>query len=101
MSKLNYLQYYFLCLESGEMYSQGLCNLRPEACPDFHELIKPDAPYWGFWGYDGRQLKDNKVGVQDRDTNEILPINRNELMYKFTPLRQNIILLLAAINGEL
>ena len=61
--------------------------------PDISEMIELrnndiSCPFWGY----GKPYKRNKSG-------EIT--NINEIDYKFTPLRETIVLLILAIHGEL
>jgi len=48
----------------------------------------------GYWGYDGRNL----LPMFEFNTSKE---EADEIRYKFTPLRQNLILFLAAMNNEL
>lgn len=75
-------------LVSGKGYNGGLCAIFGK--DKQFKLLKPltedeleTRPIWGYWGCDGYSL-----GVF-------------ELSVEFTPLRQNIVLLMAALNGEL
>jgi hypothetical protein len=81
MSK--HLDFYYKCLEEGKMPESGLC-----LCENYidHDLLfnvfKPyQAPYLSYWA----------AGYKNSDDYE----------YQFTPLRQNIVLLMACLNGEL
>lgn len=87
--KGKYLKFYEECMENGKIPESGLCK-----CLDGVDLFRPygseitelfttenSFPYWGSglpWFADS-----------------------SSLWYGFTPLRQNIVLFLAAINGEL
>jgi len=85
-----YLKFHFDCLESGVLPSDGLCNsllgnsiqLFEPTDLDFKRLFKEGLPvaYWGCGCRYGSLY---------------------ERAYKYTPLRQTIVLFLAAMNGEL
>jgi len=88
-----YLKLYKQWMTSGEMTSGGLCDIFG-VYDELFNLVKPDEydkqqleledlPRW-LWGY-GLP----KTGYL------------NDQFYTFTPLRQNIVLLMAAMNGEL
>lgn len=62
----------------------GLCGTVLYNSPLFH-LFEVGRDYGAYWAYDGDINEDD-----DRD-----------IEYKFTPTRQNIVLLLAAMNNEL
>lgn len=89
---MKYLQYYNRWMRTGRIDSDnGMCYspVRSEAL----ELFKPtyeDLPnlevVHGFWAYDGEPISTGS------------PDDRATL---FTPLRQNIVLFLAAMNNEL
>ena len=81
-----YLPLYRKWLKSG-LQTEGLCGFF-YGDPLF-ELINPEHGYDFFWGYDG--MVDNHTHVHDEQ----------DLFYGFTPIRQNVVLLMAAMNGEL
>jgi hypothetical protein len=89
--KTKYLDFYKECMEDGVVPGcNGLCN-SPIGCDPLFSLVSPsyedidcDADLeYGYWGYDG-----SKGNQDDRDR-------------EFSPLRQNIVLLMAALNDEL
>lgn len=87
-----YLPLYEKWMETGRIPNNGLCNsigsrklsvFRPsrkysEARGYFHD-------YW-YWGYDGKANYNLRLDYK---------------WHKFTPLRQTIVLLMAAMAGEL
>ena len=77
-----YLKFYKECLRYGFMPNPGLCyTFRYD--PLF-QLIDPErGEMISYWGHDG-----------DDDSEHII-------RFEFTPLRQNIVLLMAAMNNEL
>jgi hypothetical protein len=83
-----HLEFYKKCCKDGQMEMDGLCSHfffdEDLDCHTF-ELLKPIDGV-GYWGFSGR----NGLYNNDRDR-----------WYEFTPLRQNIILFIAAINEEL
>lgn len=93
---MKYLPLYYKCMETGELPIDGLCNyliveggdiqLMYPTCEDFDNLRFEGKPttYWA--SYEGYE--------DDRKT-------RGIRMYGFTPLRQTIVLFLAAMNNEL
>lgn len=80
-----YLKFHFECLKNGGMPKDGLCNnnlddiqIFKPTNSDLEELMNEGLPviYWG--------AGENPYSL-----------------FKYTPLRQNIVLLMAAMNGEL
>jgi hypothetical protein len=78
-----HLQFYMDCMKKGEMPKAGLCasSWNDYICEESLMLFKPD--YAGMFSY----WASEKSGYDD--------------CYKFTKLRQTIVLLMAAINNEL
>lgn len=84
-----YLAFYKRCIERGALPSAGLCGTRISNTPlfdqitpsasDINKLRKANLPS-SFWGMETFSV----TGLRD-----------------FTPLRQNLVLLLAAMNNEL
>lgn len=95
-----FLKFYEKSMKTGQMYDNygigGMCGafLGVEKRNDrsILDLLSPGLDE-GYWGYDGRRLYEEDC--------KKLGITRDDLLYKFTPLRQTIILFCAAINGEL
>lgn len=87
-----YLDFHNQCVSIGEIPNSGLCaNFGGES---FFELLCPgdlldEASYWGFDGND-RHIGNDYGGDMFHDVFRL-----------YTPLRQNIVLLMAAINNEL
>jgi hypothetical protein len=80
-----YLDLYKQCIETGEMPDAGLC-----VCVGRRALKKIGAPVdvcW-YWGYSDTFMESMFADATIRAR-------------AFTPIRQNIVLLLAAINNEL
>lgn len=98
MKKKKYLPLYKTWVKAGELPEDGLCNcfglclsedeyeLDPEH--ELFPLMYPEEtsnPPSGYWG----------CGPEEQ------MIDGNNWNKEFTPLRQNIVLLMAAMNGEL
>lgn len=91
--KTPYLDFYKECLKSKQLPTQGLCfslldaELDLFAPPGWYnrEIGYNEYDEW-YWGYNG----DKQSGESD-----------NERRFAFTPLRQTIVLFLAAMNNEL
>lgn len=84
---MNYLPLYYKWLEKGEMHSPGLCASLGSQSILFIELF--DDEVWGYWGYCGFSIRgDDKACTR-------------KVKFKFTELRQNILLFMAAMNNEL
>ena len=85
-----YLEFYHKCMKTGRLPKTGLCY-----CFDHNEDIKLFYPPSdnGFWGYDGRNIP----GLYFKE----FGVSPYDLRFAFTPLRQNIVLFLAAMNNEL
>lgn len=86
MKKKKYLPLYYKWAKSGEISSNGLCNCFGEKDALF-DLLKPESHQYMYWGNDG--VAAFQV-TSDRDWTR-----------GFNALRQNIVLLLAAMNNEL
>jgi hypothetical protein len=71
------------------MPKDGLCKCLPNSkrLKLFDPGKNSDGCNW-YWGYDG-----NYWGAPDA--------RRDLVMYEYTPLRENIVLLMAAMNNEL
>ena len=93
---MRYLPLYYEWMKKGLLPSHGLCHSLDEFRhpTKFFWLLTPDeefsddtAMYWGFIGekYTEKYYKSDDV----------------DKLFKFTPLRQNIVLFMAAMNGEL
>lgn len=87
-----HLRFYEFCMEIGELPAYGLCVCAKRGYIDnliWEEYMIPlgnaSLIDFTYWGYDGKFF------------------NRGNYTYatKFTPLRQTIVLLMAAIKGEL
>lgn len=88
---MKYLPLYYKWIESGKLPSPGLCACFGKI--DLFQLMYPSAHTWDdfyYWGYDGSEPSLNaSFEVADKRA------------FTFTELRQNIVLLLAAMNNEL
>lgn len=94
---MKYLELYKKWAETGKIEDNpnregwgegGLCNT--EARNDIKEWFEPEGEISttnAYWGHSGEDVK--------------LSLRTHTLAYEFTPLRQNMILLLAAKNNEL
>ena len=89
MKNTPYLDFYYHCMKTGLMPTWGLCN-KFKHCELF-KLIDPEVghniTYWGF------ELPWPKKAAN--------PNYMDEVRFSFTPLRQTIVLFLAAMNNEL
>ena len=85
---MKYLDFYYECLETGYLPGSGLCHT-DVASTDLFQLIKPtDEDIDKLYG-EGKPVVWWGMGDFEHST------------YEFSPLRQNLILLMAALNGEL
>jgi hypothetical protein len=81
-NKTKYLSFYKKYAKIGTLPSDGLCTCF-DSYRDIRELFKPDnVNSWTYWASEEDGYSNNRY-------------------YDFNPLRQNIVLLLAAINNEL
>jgi hypothetical protein len=92
--KTMYLDFYKECLKTRRLPRSGLC-----VClgGDFKSVFMPDEahPTYGHlwhWAYNGEMY-------EDWDCLSISTQTRIE--YNFSPLRQNMVLFMAAVNNEL
>jgi len=83
---MKYLKFYNLWAESKVMPFGGLCNNFVDS--DINLFRPKNASYWKFWAFNSKEstLSDSYMFRKK---------------YEFTPTRQNIVLLMAAMNGEL
>jgi hypothetical protein len=96
MRKKKYLDFYKKCMETGSMPKSSLNGMNNGLCGNFGEkvmeIFEPtiencreyNVVSWGYW-------------AADRKVDE----NPDYWCTGFGPTRQNIVLLLAAMNGEL
>lgn len=91
---MKYLKFYKKCMETGELPSEGLCSCLPEEAIDLiapsgeeEDTLHTEGKPWLYWGY-------GKTWKTAGRTSDLVPRT-------FTPLRQTLVLLLAAINNEL
>ncbi len=91
--KKKYLEFYEKCMVTGELPNRkGLCNefgyrygSDEKENPDLNVFYPPAGEYTTYWGF-GLDLIGN---------------NTHKESIAFTPLRQTIVLFMAAMNGEL
>ena len=92
---MKYLNFYNECIINRGLPFSGLCScLNAKAERELNHLFKPNSRDWdgSYWAYDGKDRNFlNNYG--DR--------SKRSVLFKFTPLRQNIVLFLAAMNNEL
>jgi hypothetical protein len=99
-----YLAFYEQCMEAGRIPKEGFDSIWGGMCAislfktDEFKLFIPQTfdelgpyqannkPHGGYWGYDGYET--NEADMYQR-------------AFTFSPLRQNIVLFLAAMNNEL
>jgi hypothetical protein len=86
---MSYLEFYYKYAEPGILPKHGLCSCFGEQAMI---LFNPDdfMP-WDYWAYSGAR------GSLTTD----LIVLRDKIGLTFCPLRQNIVLLMAAMSGEL
>lgn len=91
--KKKYLLLYYKWMEAGRLPKMGLCNCFPNSNRSF-KLLTPtendkvaDNVYWAY----GRKVTRHVYSTRFPEATK----------FKFTPLRQNIVLLMAALNDEL
>lgn len=89
---MKYLPLYYKWMEKGRLPYDGLCH----SITDHKYLDLFDDGRGGYWAY-YTEYYDHPIYTQDiKDA-----VLRRELCYAFNPLRQNIVLFLAAMNNEL
>lgn len=88
---MKYLKFYKKCVKTGKIPKNGLCECLPQKSIDLISpssedlvILEEEELLTGYWGSGLRYYN--------------LP---HDKAYKFTPLRQTLVLLLAAINNEL
>lgn len=89
--KKKYLPLYYEWMNTG-LPSNGLCESLENSCDLDYFDNGQGINYWGYWADKG------DVRIYSGDVNHE---ERMNMLRQFTPLRQNIVLLLAAMNGEL
>jgi hypothetical protein len=89
--KTKYLPLFYEWAETGVLPSGGLCFSLPEHDDLFMLFYPGKAKHNAYWGYDGK----------NRIVWEIVCDFDERVARQFTPLRQNIVLFLAAMNNEL
>lgn len=85
---MKYLPLYYRWMKTGRLPKDGLCRCFPD--DSFLNLITPGPEIRSvmYWGYRGEDISDDYFYALNR-------------LYEFSPLRQNIVLLMAAMAGEL
>lgn len=87
-----YLKFHFECMETGRMKITGLCKAFRN--DEFFKLIDPDnGDNNSYWGFDGERNPDEMEIATEVECD-----NRR---YKYTELRQTVVLFMAAMNNEL
>ena len=84
MKKKYYLEFYYKYAKSGRIPYDGLCSCFTGGEMYIFEPTEDDCNFFAFWGNGGIYERANTSWMRD-----------------FTPLRQNIVLFLAAMHGEL
>lgn len=97
MKTKSYLSFYYESLLNGTMQSGGLCHNLSAGISLFRpgKLSKHKDSYWGFDG------EPNSFGDFPAYFNGYNGLNSSDVRFSFSPLRQNIVLFLAAMNNEL
>lgn len=101
MKKKKYLPLYYKWLSDRLLPDHGVCDslkfeLGEESKLDFMFYFRPLMTYNGLWGYDGY----NYIGTS-LFCDEYPGLTYEQVAYEFNGLRQNMILLMAAMNNEL
>lgn len=94
MKKEKYLDFYMKCMEDGKMPNGGLCGSIGEGVIRRFKPLEKRPGYgdnW-YWGFTGESYTWSFF---------LSHSEKNEIVYSFSPLRQNIVLFLAAMNNEL
>lgn len=92
---MKYLDKYYAWSKTGRLPNNGLCNSFPKhnyEIPYDLKIMLPDEPNLTYWGHE--------IVAENPET-YITDHNEDKIHYEFTPLRQNIVLFLAAMNNEL
>lgn len=100
MSK--HLDFYFDCMNSGILPTTGLCHCAEKSQyidAELFELFKPTEGDYEALCKEGVVLRDCGEGYWAAGAK--MDDIRSNRAYGFTPLRQTIILFMAAINNEL
>ena len=92
MKKKKYLEFYERTIKTGKLPKNGLCFCFID--DDYLKLFSP-GKMGGYWGY-YMEFYDHVVLTQDVDK-EL----SDRLCNEFNPLRQTIVLFMAAMNNEL
>ncbi len=88
---MSYLEFYKKCLKTGKIPGAGLCGCKEIDRRLLGGLFKMDGFKFGIGMYWGSGY----------DAETYMSVGCYEVWHNFTPLRQNIILLLSAYSGEL
>jgi hypothetical protein len=83
-----YLNFYNQCMVSGRLTGPGLCRCLDELDVAIFQPGETDDDNDWHWGYDG-------------ETGFLECPSAIEYVWSFTPMRQTIVLFLAAMNDEL
>lgn len=85
---MKYLEFYNKYAPDGHLPNWGLCGSFKN--DELFKLIDPEnGEFISYWAYSGEL----DFRLEDADDDEI--------HYRFTPFRETIVLLMAAMNGEL
>jgi hypothetical protein len=99
MKKKKYLPLYYKWIKEGKLPGYGLCFSFGDLDGQYVRQHDPISIFEPLNDEEYSPLKEYKLWqcfwAADGET------NGRHLMGKFTPLRQNIVLLMAAMNGEL
>lgn len=88
--KKKYLPLYYKWMNAGRLPTMGLCNCLPNS--GAFKLLTPTA---------NDKVADNTYWAYGRKVTRVVFNTSFPEATKFTPLRQNIVLLMAAMNDEL
>lgn len=101
MKKKKYLDLYYDWIETGTLPEHGVCDSIRTKLGDtqqhkFLSLFQPGPEWRGLWGYDGNDYTGCILGLGGYPG-----LTYEQVAYEFNDLRQNMILLMAAMNKEL
>lgn len=92
-----YLKFYKDCMKTGVLPKNGLCHSIGKRAV---KMFTPSS--YEYWGHDnGEDPSDYYWGYAAGDYEIYWPYDIDKISMSFSPMRQNVVLLLAAMAGEL
>lgn len=90
---MSYLEFYKKCMKTGRLPKSGLCgSMDSYESVNLFQGYHPQYTYNWHWGYNGEPYP-----VWDTISKRM----QRKIEFEFTPLRQTVVLFLAAMNNEL